>query len=1040
MTRELVFQEGSSHKFWRIELQGSTFRVTFGKVGTAGQTKDKSFPSEAEAKKAHDALVAEKLGKGYVETASGRPGGATAKPAAAAKPAATSKPAATPKAASSAKPAPAAATTAATAASTTATSAAAPMPAIAARPATSGGSAASADAAPMERSIALSDTDWRWATWRAIPPREAPRAADPFDLDACVERLARQVKPDKHGWYWDFPKAGLSPSMSREEARFWYEAMTTVVRGVLPAKRATQLAKESLPDVSVAAATKQVGKLEREPAPELALVLSRLFSPADVTEMLLTTRPRLDGYHAGGRFFHGYREHVFPYLSTSERAELAARIAPDVTPTNFPTDPYGNPPGAFLLAVLLGLSDALERVVASWSPDRYGKYDWDDSYHVPQVMIFGLGSAARVEEHMRRMRLRLRQPVYVRAWLAHTEHAALDYVAGSVAAAKNKDLAAELAQVLALVRSPEAAAAMLEVAVRSKAPKVAAAWLDANPEHTVAGLAPIAAGRGALASAASERLADMAKTGHAAVIAANAAVAAASAVKTVAAVTSPTADLPELDAPPRALAEALAKARSLKVPGWVEPAVLPPVVVEGRRLAEADVRALIGALAASTLEEPHPLVRQVAALATPPSRDRFAWRLFTAWLAEGAPSKERWALCALGHLGSDESALELAPMIRAWPGESQHQRAVLGLDVLATLGSDVALVQLSGIAQKVPFQALKKRAGECMERIAAARGLTRDELEDRVVPDGGFDATGKRTLSFGKRSFEVVLGPEGVPMVRDADGTRRADLPKPNAKDDAAVAASAVAEWKTLKKALRETVKVQYERLEQAMVTGRAWRPDTFDAVVARHPLMRHLAATLVWSAWKDGKLLQTFRLAEDGTLADAKDDRCVLRPDATEVRIAHPLDLDDATKAAWGGVLGDYEILAAFPQLGRTVFALTDDERRGDDLVARFAGREWGVGAFVGHMRRRGWTHGAPQDGGHVSDHTKAFPFAGVTAVLEHNGYPIGALEYADPQRIEHVYFVRGDADTWKSRQSRVKLAAVDPKVVSEVVFDLTG
>ena len=37
---------------------------------------------------------------------------------------------------------------------------------------------------------------------------------------------------------------------------------------------------------------------------------------------------------------------------------------------------------------------------------------------------------------------------------------------------------------------------------------------------------------------------------------------------------------------------------------------------------------------------------------------------------------------ALGLLGGDTSAIKLAPLIRAWPGESQHQRAVLGLDVL----------------------------------------------------------------------------------------------------------------------------------------------------------------------------------------------------------------------------------------------------------------------------------------------------------------------------------------------------------------------
>ncbi len=57
-------------------------------------------------------------------------------------------------------------------------------------------------------------------------------------------------------------------------------------------------------------------------------------------------------------------------------------------------------------------------------------------------------------------------------------------------------------------------------------------------------------------------------------------------------------------------------------------------------------------------------------------------------------------------------------MIKVWPGESQHQRAVLGLEILKTIGSDTALMQLNGIAQKVKFKGLKDMANTIMESIA----------------------------------------------------------------------------------------------------------------------------------------------------------------------------------------------------------------------------------------------------------------------------------------------------------------------------------
>ena len=66
--RSFTFSEGTSNKFWNIDLQGKKFTVTFGKVGTNGQTQVKAFDDDAAAKKEHDKLVAEKLKKGYTET------------------------------------------------------------------------------------------------------------------------------------------------------------------------------------------------------------------------------------------------------------------------------------------------------------------------------------------------------------------------------------------------------------------------------------------------------------------------------------------------------------------------------------------------------------------------------------------------------------------------------------------------------------------------------------------------------------------------------------------------------------------------------------------------------------------------------------------------------------------------------------------------------------------------------------------------------------------------------------------------------------
>ena len=78
------FVEGTSSKFWEIVLLGESFTVTYGRIGTNGQTQTKTFATAAAAKTEHDKLVTEKTKKGYAlvgDPASSTDGPATDAPA-----------------------------------------------------------------------------------------------------------------------------------------------------------------------------------------------------------------------------------------------------------------------------------------------------------------------------------------------------------------------------------------------------------------------------------------------------------------------------------------------------------------------------------------------------------------------------------------------------------------------------------------------------------------------------------------------------------------------------------------------------------------------------------------------------------------------------------------------------------------------------------------------------------------------------------------------------------------------------------------------
>ncbi|WP_455902132.1 hypothetical protein [Rhodococcus gordoniae] len=108
------------------------------------------------------------------------------------------------------------------------------------------------------------------------------------------------------------------------------------------------------------------------------------------------------------------------------------------------------------------------------------------------------------------------------------------------------------------------------------------------------------------------------------------------------------------------------------------------------------------------------------------------------------------------------------PLIRSWPGQSAHKRAVAGLDVLAQIGTDTALLHLHAISEKLKFPALKTAAQDKVEQIAVDLGLTTDQLGDRLAPTFDLDAPDALHLNYGPRSFTLDFDEHLRPILYDA--------------------------------------------------------------------------------------------------------------------------------------------------------------------------------------------------------------------------------------------------------------------------------
>ncbi|XVQ08542.1 DUF4132 domain-containing protein [Spirillospora sp. CA-255316] len=489
------------------------------------------------------------------------------------------------------------------------------------------------------------------------------------------------------------------------------------------------------------------------------------------------------------------------------------------------------------------------------------------------------------------------------------------------------------------------------------------------------------------------------------------------------------------EAAARDLPKALTSGRAPEPPAWAAPAMLPQLLLRGRhRALSADAAArLIAALSKTgPRRAPAANVREALEACDPVSLAAFGWALFDRWRTSGEVGDNGWPLSQLRWTGDDATARRIGTMVRsaAWrDGVKLPQNA---LTVLAAMGTDVAMMQLSSVAENVKPKAIKRRARKLLDQVAEERGLTRDQLADRLVPDFGLDADGSMTLDYGPRRFTVGFDEQLRPQVFDEKGVLRKSLPKPGAKDDPALAPAAHQRFAGLKKDVRTLASAQIRRMERAMAERRRWESGDFQELLVRHPLMWHVVRRLVW-LHEDGGKATAFRVAEDRTLADADDDVLTL-PESGRVGVAHPVELGDELDD-WGRTFADYEIMQPFPQLGRTTYAFTPQEREAV-LLERFEGLAAGAGPVLG-LERRGWVRGGSEDGGMQPWFHWNVPETGRTVTIEVSpGVPAWNPGATEPQTVRSVRIAASPGGD--DQDIRVRFGDLDPVSASELLLTL--
>lgn len=491
------------------------------------------------------------------------------------------------------------------------------------------------------------------------------------------------------------------------------------------------------------------------------------------------------------------------------------------------------------------------------------------------------------------------------------------------------------------------------------------------------------------------------------------------------------------------LAKAILKGGKKRKVAWVFETGAPFTEVhkpDGTPASEDDLAAVLVAYADMTIPGVSKDAVKLAADLNEKELAVYMSMLFNKWLENGAESKKKWVLYATSIHGGDEIVPVLHAQIKDWAEASRGAIAADAVKALSVNGSPTALLIVDQISRKFKHRQVRNAAADALTYAAKELGITRAELEDRIVPNLGFNERMEQTFDYGTRSFKVMLTAALELQVYDEDGKKVKSLPAPGKKDDPEKSKAASDAYKLLKKQLKAVVTNQKLRLEQALSAERLWKAEQWKELFVKNPVMHQFAIGLIWGVYADGALTSTFRYMEDGSFNTMDEDEYELPEDAM-IGLVHPIELDEESLKAWKEQLSDYEVTQPIEQLERPIYRITEEEKKQKELT-RFGGKLLNGLSLSGKLQSQGWYRGSVQDAGGYYDFYREDGNVGVD--LEFSGSFVGGendevtvygAKFYKARTVERGSYVY---DMVKE-ENQYALSEVSPRYFSEIVLQLT-
>lgn len=271
---------------------------------------------------------------------------------------------------------------------------------------------------------------------------------------------------------------------------------------------------------------------------------------------------------------------------------------------------------------------------------------------------------------------------------------------------------------------------------------------------------------------------------------------------------------------------------------------------------------------------------------------------------------------------------------------------------IADIAAPGSVTELLALERSVRHGTLLKQIRQAIDTLAAAQGVTRDELLERAVESHDLQSDGTREVMLSRGRARIEVDARGAKLSYVDVGSARRSFPAAVKDADADTLASLRAELKNI----RKTIAGERHRFDKLMALDRRWDFAEWQELYLGHPVTGRLTRELVWG-FRASEGPGLLAIPVDTTSGTTSAGALVELPMDTEVRLWHPTQSPAEEVRVWRQHLLDHERPQPIKQAFRETYVLTPAESQTREYSNRFAAHVFRQVQARALMKGRGWS-----------------------------------------------------------------------------------